>query len=69
MKSNHAFDEIQVTVIYSHALLVAMMSECYVKRVICKTWAGLRAETFARSEAAEHSICSGSAPLASITGC
>ena len=28
---------IQLTVIYSHAILVTMTSECNVKRVICKT--------------------------------
>ena len=32
--------EIQVTVIYSHAILVAVTSECRVKRVICKNWTG-----------------------------
>ena len=30
--------EIQITVIYSSAILVTVMSECHVKRVICKTW-------------------------------
>ena len=29
---------IQVTVIYSRSSLVAVTSECCVKRVICKTW-------------------------------
>ena len=33
-------------VIYSHAILVAVMSEYRVKRVICKTWTG----TLANSE-------------------
>ena len=32
--------EIQVTVIYSRAILVTVTSECRVKRVICKTWMG-----------------------------
>ena len=32
--------EIQVTVIYSRAILAALMSECHVKKVICKTWIG-----------------------------
>ena len=40
MKSSRALDEIQVTVIYSRAFLVAVTSECGVKRVICKTWTG-----------------------------
>ena len=35
-----SLDEIQVTVIYSHAILVAVTSECSVKRVIFKTWTG-----------------------------
>ena len=30
--------KIQIMVIYSHAILVAVTSECSVKRVICKTW-------------------------------
>ena len=30
----------QLTVIYSQAVLVAVMSECSVKKVICKTWIG-----------------------------
>ena len=33
-------DEIQITVIYSRAILVAVMSECCVNRVICKIWTG-----------------------------
>ena len=33
--------EIQVTVIYSRAILVTLTSECSLKRVICKTWTGL----------------------------
>ena len=36
---------IQVTVIYSRAVFVAVTSECRVKRVICKTWT----ETLAKS--------------------
>ena len=31
-------DEIQVTVIYSYAILIAVTSECSVRRIICKTW-------------------------------
>ena len=27
-------------VIYSHTILVAVMSECRVMRIICKTWTG-----------------------------
>ena len=33
--------EIQVTVIYSRAILVTLTSESNLKRVICKTWTGL----------------------------
>ena len=41
MKSNCAFlYDIQVKVIHSLATLVAVTSECSVKRVICKTWIG-----------------------------
>ena len=40
---------IQMTVIDSYAILVAVMSECWVKRVICKTWTGLSAGTMANS--------------------
>ena len=36
---------IQVTAIYSRAILVAMTSECRVKRVICKTWTGTLANS------------------------
>ena len=32
--------KIQVMFIYSHAILVAVMSECSVERVLCKTWTG-----------------------------
>ena len=32
--------KIQITVIYNHAILVAVTSECHVKRVISKTWTG-----------------------------
>ena len=38
MKSNCALDEIQVTAIYGRVILVAVMPECNVKRVICRTW-------------------------------
>ena len=38
-------DEIQVTVIYNHAILVAVRSECSVKKVIGKSWT----ETLANS--------------------
>ena len=37
--------EIQVTVIYSRAILVVVTSECRVKRVICKTWTGTLANS------------------------
>ena len=33
-------DEIHVTFIYSHAILVTVRSECPVKVCICKTWIG-----------------------------
>ena len=32
--------EIQVTIIYSRAILVAVTSEYSIKLVICKTWTG-----------------------------
>ena len=38
MLSNCVLDKIPVMVIYSHAILVAVMSEWNIKRVICKTW-------------------------------
>ena len=40
MKSDRLFVQNQLMVIYSHAILVAVMSECRVKRVICKTLTG-----------------------------
>ena len=40
MKSNRAFYEIHVTVIYGRAVLVAVTSECLVKRMNCKTCTG-----------------------------
>ena len=43
MQSNRALDEIQVTVIYSRAIPVAVTLECRVKRLICKTWTGTSA--------------------------
>ena len=49
MKSNRALDEIQGTVIYSRIILVAVRSECCVKRVTSKTWTGLSAWTLANS--------------------
>ena len=42
-------NEIQITVIYCRAILVAVTSECCVERVICKTWIGLSAGTLANS--------------------
>ena len=32
-------------VIYSHTILVAVMSGCHIKRVICKTWTGTLANS------------------------
>ena len=32
-------------VIYSHAILVAVTSECGIKGVICKTWTGIMANS------------------------
>ena len=49
MKSNLMLDEIQVTVIYSRTSLVAVMSECCVERVICKSWTGLCSGTLVNS--------------------
>ena len=37
--------EIQLTVIYIRAILVAVTSECSLKRVICKTWTGTLAKS------------------------
>ena len=37
--------ELHITVTYSRANLVALTSECIVKRVICKTWRGTLANT------------------------
>ena len=37
--------KIQVMVIYGHAILVTVTSECPVKRVICKTWTGILANS------------------------
>ena len=34
---------------YSFAILVAVMQECCIKRVICKTWTKLSAGTLANS--------------------
>ena len=49
MISNGTLDEIQVTVTYSWTILVAVTSECCVKRVICKIWTRLSAGTLANS--------------------
>ena len=51
--------EIQVTVIYSRAILVAVTSECRVKRVICKTWI----ETLANSADPDQTPCSAASDL------
>ena len=40
---------IQVTVIYSGDVFVAVTSECCIKSIICKPCAGLNAGTFANS--------------------
>ena len=45
MQSNCALDEIQVKVIYSYAILVAVMSEYRVKRFIRKTLTGTLANS------------------------
>ena len=45
MYSNRALDEIQITLIYSRAILVAVTSECSVKGVVCKTWTGTLADS------------------------
>ena len=45
MYSNRARDEIQVAVIYSRAILVALTSECRVQRAISKTWTGTLANS------------------------
>ena len=72
MKPNH-FYEIQVTVIYSRAILVAVTSEARVKRVVCKTWTGTLANSAVpdhtpQNAAAERGIWSGSGLYAKITG-
>ena len=45
MESNRALDEIQVAIIYSRAILVAVTLKFRVKRVICKTWTGTLANS------------------------
>ena len=45
MYSNRALDEIQITLIYSRAILVAVTSVCNVKGVLCKTWTGTLANS------------------------
>ena len=44
MKSKYLY-KIQIMVIYSQAILVAVMSGCSEKRVICKTSTGTLANT------------------------
>ena len=46
--------EIQVTVIYSRAILVAVTSERHVKRVICKTWTGTLANSADRDQTPQN---------------
>ena len=38
MNSTPRLHKIQLTVIYSHVILVSVMSKLSVKRVICKNW-------------------------------
>ena len=45
MKSNLAFLQNPVKVIYSGTVLVAVTSQCSVKRVISKTWTGTLANS------------------------
>ena len=62
MKSNRAsVRQIQVTAIYSRAVLDAVTSECRVKMVICKTRTGTLANSGLSSDAAKRGVCSGSA--------
>ena len=37
---NLMLDEVQVMVIYNRTSLVAGMSECSVRKIICKIWTG-----------------------------
>ena len=50
----------QATVIYSHPILVTVMSKCHVKRVIGKTWTGTLANSAdPESDAAKCDMWSG----------
>ena len=44
-KQTARFYEIQVTVIYGRAILVAVTSESSANRVICETWTGALASS------------------------
>ena len=44
-------------VIYSHAILVTVMSECHVKRVICKTWTGTLANSADADQMPQNAAC------------
>ena len=45
---------IQVTVIYSRAVVVTVTSECRVMRVICKTWIGTLANSADKDQTAQN---------------
>ena len=57
MKSNRAFIEIQVTVIYSRAVLDTETSECRVKWVICKTWTGILVNSTDPDQTTQNAVC------------
>ena len=50
------FYEIHVTVIYSHAIFLAVTSECPVTRVICKTWSGTLANSADADQALQNRV-------------
>ena len=59
IKSSHRFvRKMQVTYIYSHAVLVTVTSECRVKRVICKPGLGHLGQCRPRSDTTECGIWS-----------
>ena len=47
---------IQVTVIYSHAILDTVTSECSVKRVTCKTWTGTLTKTVQTDQTLQKAV-------------
>ena len=46
--------EIQVTIIFNRAILVALTSECRIKRVICQTWTGILTNSAAAAQTPQN---------------